>query len=566
MDRNEEPKPDRGVFALLAAALVTAPLQAVEIWTADFWWHAALGRHLVQERDIPRVDSFSFTVEGETIGLVNWLADGVFYAAFEAWGAAGIVALKMAWTVAAFFLMGLAARRFGARTSVVAAVMIALAVIDQPRLSMARPYNLGLIVMAGCMAVAAHWWRSRDHRVLWAFVPLTAVWIPLHGNALLVLPITAGMAGAVVIDRRGWQASGAAFGTAFGSALGVLAACTALFFLMRDGRDILGYFGMDTDDMLMQYNSEMQAASLAIRKNWIPYAVIAVGVVAGTVDALRGRRWLPAYALAGLGMVTSTQMARHAFEASFLAAPAFALAVSALADRLHRADLRLAERALAPTLCLGMVGGQLALEPDTAVRTTFGFGVDRMYPLDAWDAYAELPPGRTMHNLELGGFLMWMGLPDGVFVDGRTYWLYDDEDFEELVVRPVSGGDALAATADRWEIVYGFCQYRAALCSAFGASPDWLPIAYGDAGAVFVRRAYVDRLEGTSLHAMHELRWVDDPEWMAGWYRAVLAAPEGREALRAALEHAVDTNPDSDALLDAMSVIESLDPGFLVQP
>src|SRR5687768_1129286 len=59
---------------------------------SDYWWHLAVGRHIVQQREWPRPDPFSFTASEEPWTVHEWLLEIVMYLLHSTFGPWGTIA------------------------------------------------------------------------------------------------------------------------------------------------------------------------------------------------------------------------------------------------------------------------------------------------------------------------------------------------------------------------------------------------------------------------------------------------------------------------------------------
>ena len=66
----------------------------------DFWWHLKMGEIIVETKSIPRTDLFSFTTEGKTFVLQNWLTEAIYYLVYQLGG------LELLIVANAFVLLG----------------------------------------------------------------------------------------------------------------------------------------------------------------------------------------------------------------------------------------------------------------------------------------------------------------------------------------------------------------------------------------------------------------------------------------------------------------------------
>ena len=173
-----------GVFGLLLVAgnrLLVDP---------DTFWQIAIGRWIVAHRDVPLVDTFSFTMQGQPWISTQWLAQVMYAQADAAWGWTGVVAMTALSIALTFALLArFLDRRLG---EVPTLLLLSLAfVIALPHL-LARPHALALPVMvawAGALLSAS---ERREAPPLW-LVALMALWANLHGSfvfgLMLIAPI-----------------------------------------------------------------------------------------------------------------------------------------------------------------------------------------------------------------------------------------------------------------------------------------------------------------------------------------------------------------------------------------
>src|SRR5262249_2259168 len=83
--------------SLLVAAVVMACLAGLVLATPadpDLWGHLIFGRDIAHQRAITRIPSYSFTADRLWINH-EWLSEVLMYALYGAFGAAGLIALKV---------------------------------------------------------------------------------------------------------------------------------------------------------------------------------------------------------------------------------------------------------------------------------------------------------------------------------------------------------------------------------------------------------------------------------------------------------------------------------------
>jgi hypothetical protein len=194
---------------LLLASMVGWLFVAGRGWSAlladgDTGWHIRAGEWIIENRSVPVTDLFSFSRSGAPWFAWEWLSDLLMALVHRTWGLAGVAAL-------AGCLIGLAAivlfRHMlwrGAHVLVALAVVL-LATGASSIHYLARPHIFTLLLLTVSL-----WLLERDRRApgpaVWLLVPLSALWINLHGG-FFALPATLAVlaAGACMeagLDRR----------------------------------------------------------------------------------------------------------------------------------------------------------------------------------------------------------------------------------------------------------------------------------------------------------------------------------------------------------------------------
>jgi hypothetical protein len=188
-------------FALLLGAVFGALVTLQPVSDSDLFWHVATGARTLAG-DLPRTDSFSWTIAGQPILTDQWLGDLILAAARALGDWRGILAVRavaVASLVTIVVDTALAVRP--GRPSV--AIAAALPAIALSRFSWTdRPELLGLV----CFALMVRMLRGGDRGLLWSLV-LLFVWSQLHGSYALGLALILVSCGARAIEdgRERWR-------------------------------------------------------------------------------------------------------------------------------------------------------------------------------------------------------------------------------------------------------------------------------------------------------------------------------------------------------------------------
>lgn len=164
----------------------------------DFPFHLKTGEYIVQHREIPEDDPFTFYGQGmvddrERFMLAQyWLSQVVFYGLFTSFGPAGVIVMRAAVFTLFLFIAWHAQRRRGA---FVPLFIIALLVTTLIPFRLDRPQLfsfLGAIILVACIERFRH---DQNRLVpLMAVPPLMLLWANLHGGFIFGIAILIGYA------------------------------------------------------------------------------------------------------------------------------------------------------------------------------------------------------------------------------------------------------------------------------------------------------------------------------------------------------------------------------------
>jgi len=183
--------PAEGLLLVLAAVTIFSlgffPIRD----GGDQWWHLKTGKYLLDVKfNFPEEDVFSWTSKGHPWANHEWLADTLMYLGYEAFGLKGLIALKALVLMGAFLLVaGLIWRRTGS-TLWAAAGMAAAGWASQYSMHL-RPPVITYFMMAAYLHLLFNLRKGKwTTATQIASFPFMALWINLHGGAILGLVLT----------------------------------------------------------------------------------------------------------------------------------------------------------------------------------------------------------------------------------------------------------------------------------------------------------------------------------------------------------------------------------------
>jgi len=219
MEWNRSRPPSASLFipAIIAVLLLLffLALSVTPIRNNDVWLHIASGRWIVEHGEVPKVDPYSFSAEGNRFYAHEWLAGVIFYGVHRAAGPAGLILLKTFLCGAAFLFAAAAALRAGSRAGpTIAFTALGLAAANYRFLERPEIFSLFLTGVYLLVLVEEHRRFAGEgthgflrSSLLWALVPLQWFWAQTHGYFLTGLAL-AGLFLAGEALERVWARGG----------------------------------------------------------------------------------------------------------------------------------------------------------------------------------------------------------------------------------------------------------------------------------------------------------------------------------------------------------------------
>lgn len=450
-----------GAWALgLALACVAGWLCLSPIRDADTWWHLKTGELIWRTWSVPRVDPFSYVLNGRSWVAFEWLFELLMYGVYALAGTSGILALKGAAVAAAFLLYFRAA---GA-TAWAASLLSVVAILDVhffvERPQIADYLFLGLLLNRLLPLEG----EDPPRRLWWELPALAALWTNLHGAVGAMVAVILGIRAASEPERaRPWAL--------------LAAACGAAVLINPYGLRIVTH----AYEVVTFANKHLifELAPLW-RQEWIlpPVLFLALGAAAAAVSWREDRFLVLLCAVLG---AMSVSMVRHASVYSFAAA---VLAARALARRWPAAP---GWRAPAAGLAAIALACGVALARHAFFRSLGGTRFEELHSEAARFLDERGVDGRMFHSYELGGYLIWKGYPRRkVFVDGRA-----PEYGPEFIAKAINWylPENFREFDAAWDFDYAVIENKERYeARVLDESPRWALVFWDDRTLVYLKR------------------------------------------------------------------------------
>ncbi len=550
------PRPERAtrgdrtlLVFLLAVLAIASSLSPIRNY--DYWWHLKTGALIVETRDVPRADPFSFTAAGVPWVDHEWLFQVAAHLGHRALGPAALVLAKAISVLLLSLLMAAHVRREGHREAGTAILTAAALIGASFRLDV-RPELCSLIGLPFVVWLAL---LARDrgrHRFLFLVPVIVGLWSNLHPGAILAPAILAlGSAATFLHERFAAPPPGdgpAAFGRVrFAPRLALTAAAAAL----AAAANPYGFRIYEVPVHLSRLLASLPSPNLEwARPRPFDFPLFFAAAAASAVILIVFRRRLdpiaaPALVLTGfLAAAHLRNIGLFFFLLPFgLARPACALSAGLASSAPGRwlASLRRPtespeagppprKRVRPGFVCAAVVlAAAVPLLVVLPPAVVWGIGIaPGNEPARAADFLARENVGRRLYNdVRFGGYLIWRRFPEHtVFIDGRN------EVYPRLlsdIFHSLSDSRAWQAFLVRHDIDAAFVRYSPALEKvvrrgtdgdpdavverAFSANhfprQGWALVYWDDDAMVFARRSR----EYESVIARHEYRAVHPEDW-----------------------------------------------------
>ena len=300
-------------FAILLLVLFGQPFawQAL-LGDGDTGWHIRTGEYVLEHGAVPVHDLYSFSRAGQTWYAWEWLSDVILAQIHRWWGLPGVaVWAALMVSLASTLLFAWLLRRGAGAGVALAATLAATSAASVHYL--ARPHLFSLVLWLIGLGLLD---KDRHSRTpwLWILVPMTGVWVNLHGGFAAWLGVLFLLVGVSVAQRH--RANSIRYSLLAGlSSLATLANPWG----WQLHRHILEYL---TSDWITLHVQEFQSPSIRSENMWI-FALLLIAGVAAAARGWRSSYWFES-SLVGVWGLASLRSARYVPLFAMVAAPVIA--------------------------------------------------------------------------------------------------------------------------------------------------------------------------------------------------------------------------------------------------
>ncbi len=420
----------------------------------DTWWHLRAGQWILENRQVPRSDPFSYTRGGQPWEYPGWLVQVPLYLIFRISGPGGLNIWTAAMVTAAFAFLWHALSG-GPFTR---AFVIVLATATSGVYWAARPYMVTFVLVAAFIWILEDFrWRRADR--IYVLPVLTLLWANSHGGFIIGFLLWGVYFLFTVGDRK--QPEPIKIDLRSKKML-IVGSLMILGVAINPAGPVMLLYPFKTISIqaLRAHIQEWQPPdfrSLQVQPFlWLIFATLGFVGFSGRKLALIDFVLFSGFAYLGFlagrnialfALIAPPILTRHA--EPVLAGMKTRLGMSAQLQR--PVGVSMTSRLINGILLVGLIAAVLAKVWQVYPEEVNWQYFREILPVEAVEFIGqENLPGRMFNTYNWGGYLMWSLRDYAVFIDGRTD-LYNDELIEEWlrVVRAEAGWQEVL---DRWMV------------------------------------------------------------------------------------------------------------------
>jgi hypothetical protein len=326
------------VFLVAFWALLIGPLSNRPLADADIGWHIRAGEQILATHSVPRVDSFSSTMQGQPWFAWEWLYDALLGVVHGAMGLNGVVWLAALLMSSAFAVLFWQMLTRG--TGLPLALVLWLLVLGASSIHVfARPHIVSWLFTLLWFIALERWEQGRAPAWLRWFFPVSMLlWVNLHGGWLLGLALLAiYMVAAFVESLRGSDAVSRILSQHRARAMGFMFAASAAATAVNpyDVRLHAHIFRYLRDPYLMNKIVEFRSPDFhgLGQRCFVLILVLVLIAVAGNRGKMRVSHWLVIILSAWMGVYAVRNLPVSAMLLTLIAGPLLWESVSGQAER-----------------------------------------------------------------------------------------------------------------------------------------------------------------------------------------------------------------------------------------
>ena len=461
---------------------------------ADTALHIHIGQQILATGHIPTVDAFSFSKPGEPWYAFEWLSEVVFAAAYNLASFKGVVLLA-GMMIALYLTLLLKYAIWRGANGMISLVAVLLAAAASTIHFHARPHLFTLLFLTVAVWIIEHN-RQNGGRLIWALVPLTALWANLHAGFMIFLVLLALRAFGCAAEAWFWPETSESRWKEAVQLATVGVACALASLLNPYGFHLhLHIYETLRSTWIMNHVSEFMSPAFRSEVMYNFMILLFAGLFS-VVSLVRTRHlveplWILFLAYASLSSV------RHATIFVLIAAPIVALEASkwfaCAAEGQPRTSLLGILDDITHKFSTGLRGTSVFIPAFIAVLVVVpgiqwpqAFNIDAV-PMKLVDKHLDLlASGRLFASDQIADYLIFRNSRQKVFIDSRHNYYGDKLGDDYIAI--ADGGAKWHSLLDSYRIDIVLAETNAPITSLVKTAPDWVAVDSDKEYALFARR------------------------------------------------------------------------------
>lgn len=388
----------------------------------DFWWHIKTGQLILQNKQIPHFDTYSFTAPGKSWIAHEWLSESVMYILYNG---GGIILTTLVFSVLILAAFWLTLLRVDDKSNLYAAggALLLGAILSTPVL-WPRPQIFSILYTSIFLVLLDRYLKTSKLAYLIPIPVIMLFWVNQHGAFIVGL----GVIGIFIFGRfidaifklikeKGDPKE--IFDKSIWTLISLLLICTLVTLINPNGIQILVYpFQTVNDASLQQFNQEWASPDFHERI-WIPLAVMYLSLIGFGLKSKRSISTTNILLTVIFGFMALSAL-KHVALFALVAIPVLA---DQIASVIPFTDSQTRKDRLIKPFSLVVLSSAIFLFVNTLVHFEQKQEIvtrDR-FPVGAVNYMTENQiNGRILNSYNWGGYMIWNLYPQyKVYIDGR---------------------------------------------------------------------------------------------------------------------------------------------------
>ena len=388
----------------------------------DYWWHLKTGEYIVQQKQIPFVDDFSFSATGKPWIAHEWLSEVIMYGIFKV-GGIPFTVIFFAVLILVSFAMTIFRTETRKNLYALGGALILGVILSTPVL-WARPQIFTLVYTSLFLFLLDRFLKTVSLRYLIPLPIIMILWVNQHGAFIVgmgligiyLLGLLVDQVVKIINEKSGISKI---FTKPIWILVSLLLICTLAILVNPNGwRMFLYPFQTVNDPSLQTFNQEWASPNFHER-TWIPLAVMYLALIG---FGLKSKKTVTTVNIL-LCMIFGYLALLALKQVALFALVSIPILADLIADVLPFSRSNMQSKKLVIPIALVSIAGLVLIGANALLhlREKQGEFIKQFYPVKAVEyIQKESIDGRIFNSYNWGGYMIWNLYPaQRVYIDGR---------------------------------------------------------------------------------------------------------------------------------------------------